>query len=82
MPRVDLISANIAPKVGLTIIEVFIGTRQTLRHAFIMSYRLFPLEGYTYVYYLIALTCLVCILNNAHLNIRSNFGTVRPVYEN
>ena len=47
MPRVDLISANIAPKVGLTIIEVFIGTRQTLRHVFIMSYRLFPLEGYT-----------------------------------
>ena len=28
------------------------------------------------VYYLISLTCQVCILNNAHLNIRSNFGTV------
>ena len=27
----------------------------------------------------IILTCQVCILNNAHLNIRSNFGCVCPV---
>ena len=33
-------------------------------------------------YYPIVLTCRVCILINAHLNIRSNVGTVRPVYEN
>ena len=30
----------------------------------------------------IVVTCQIFILNKAHLNIRSNFGTVRPVYEN
>jgi len=35
-----------------------------------------------YMYCTIVLTCQVCMLNNAHLNIRSNFGSVNPVYEN
>ena len=34
------------------------------------------------LYYPTLLTCQVCILNNAHLNIRSNSSTVRSVYEN
>ena len=38
-------------------------------------------SGINYLYCPILLTCQVCILNNAHLNIRSNFGSVRPVYE-
>ena len=34
------------------------------------------------LYYPTLLTCQVCILNNANLNIRSNSSTVRSVYEN
>ena len=34
------------------------------------------------VYCPVVLTCQVCKLNTAHLNTRSNFGSVRPVYEN
>ena len=39
-------------------------------------------SGFNYLYCPILMTCQVCILNNAHLNIRSNFGSDRPVDEN
>ena len=35
-----------------------------------------------FTYYPIVLTCQVCIFYKAHLYIRSNFGSIRPVYEN